>query len=220
LEKIDDAVQRADLFTDYMSVQFRLHALDEAGLDSNDQHARPRANYKKILEGWLFDPNQREGAILKGWVESRFGLLPRWHNGPIRSIDDKQYYYFQQQHCAGLYNTNALEAQLDLLYTYTQYELHRQLPEQAHLRLYRGVNNFSEYELLQEDGEQMIILFNNLNAFSANQERADEFGDKILVSRVPLAKIFFFRQLLPGRLVGEDEFLVIGGLYKCHFVRS
>lgn len=220
LEQTDDARQRARIFTDYMSVQFRLHALDDAGYDINNQNARPRANYLKILEGWLFDTNQREGAILKGWVESRFGLLPRWHNGPIRSVDDEQYYCFQQQHCAGLYNTNALEAQLDLLYTYTQYELHRQRPEETHLHLYRGVNHSSEYELLQEDNNQKIILFNNLNAFSSNRERADEFGDNVITTNVPLSKIFFYWQLLPGRHVGESEFLVIGGLYRCQFVRD
>ena len=32
--------------------------------------------------------------------------------------------------------------------------------------------------------------------------------------RVPLPKIFFFNLLLPGMLKGEDEFVVIGGVYE------
>lgn len=220
LDQIADARQRARQFSDYMTVQFRLHALEDAGLKAGSQTDRPFANYLTVLKGWMFDTNQREGAILKGWVESRFGLIPRWHNGPIRSIDDKNYQRYQQQYCIGLYNTNALEAQLDLLYTYTQYELSRQFPGQAHRRLYRGINNFSEYELMQEDADDKIILLNNLNAFSANQERADEFGDKILVASVPLAKVFFFQKLIPGKLVGEEEFIIIGGLYKCYILNQ
>jgi NAD+--dinitrogen-reductase ADP-D-ribosyltransferase len=40
-----------------------------------------------------------------------------------------------------------------------------------------------------------------------------EFGDSILIAEVPLPKIFFNR-LLPGMLKGEDEFVVIGGVYE------
>ena len=32
--------------------------------------------------------NSRESAVLKGWVESRFGLTPRYHHGPIRHYSD------------------------------------------------------------------------------------------------------------------------------------
>jgi NAD+--dinitrogen-reductase ADP-D-ribosyltransferase len=58
------------------------------------------------------------------------------------------------------------------------------------------------------------MLLNNLNSFTASRERADELGDYILEAVVPLPKIFFFNQLLPGMLRGEDEMVVIGGLYE------
>ncbi len=32
--------------------------------------------------------------------------------------------------------------------------------------------------------------------------------------RVPLAKVFYRTGLLPGLLSGEDEYIVIGGLYQ------
>lgn len=58
------------------------------------------------------------------------------------------------------------------------------------------------------------MLFNNLNSFTSSRERADEFGDYILIAEVPLPKVFFFNRLLSGRLKGEDEFVVIGGVYE------
>jgi NAD+---dinitrogen-reductase ADP-D-ribosyltransferase len=59
-----------------------------------------------------------------------------------------------------------------------------------------------------------VLLFNNLTSFSASRERADEFGDVVLAARVPTAKVFFHSGLLPGRFSGEEEYLVIGGLYR------
>jgi NAD+--dinitrogen-reductase ADP-D-ribosyltransferase len=44
------------------------------------------------------------------------------------------------------------------------------------------------------------VLFNNLNSFTSSRERADEFGDYILVAEVPLPKVLFFNRLLPGML--------------------
>jgi len=32
--------------------------------------------------------------------------------------------------------------------------------------------------------------------------------------QAPLAKIFFYNQLLPGMLKGENEYVVIGGIYE------
>ncbi len=38
-------------------------------------------------------------------------------------------------------------------------------------------------------------------------------------SDVPLPKLAFFSQLLPGMLRGEDEYVVIGGLYRVRLAR-
>ncbi len=72
-----------------------------------------------------------------------------------------------------------------------------------------------EHEALQRRGRgRYRVLLNNLMSFSSSRERADEFGDYILEAAVPLPKIFFFNQLLPGMLKGEAEFVVIGGVYE------
>ncbi|MCC6134453.1 MAG: NAD(+)--dinitrogen-reductase ADP-D-ribosyltransferase [Candidatus Contendobacter sp.] len=219
LAALGEPEARARQFMDYMAVHFRLEALEEAGLTPGRSKAklRGRADYLRMVRGWAFDPNSQEGAVLKGWVESRFGLLTRYHES---LIDNEARYdawlHFQEVRSHGLYNTNALEAQLDLLYSYCQYELQRsQPPASLHLKLYRGFNHFSDDQVLEKiDRRRMIVLLNNLSSFSINRERAEEFGDHLLQVQVPMTKVFFYNRVLPGMLKGEDEYVVIGGIYE------
>ena len=92
--------------------------------------------------------------------------------------------------------------------------MRRQHPGLTHLTLHRGINSIGEHEVLgrEPDGSYLVLL-NNLNSFTSARERADEFGDYLLTARVPLPKVFFYNRLLPGLLKGEDEFVVIGGVY-------
>jgi NAD+--dinitrogen-reductase ADP-D-ribosyltransferase len=207
---------RAQAFQDYVSAHFLLDHLDEAGLaKGKTKKKRVNANYLRMARGWSFDSDGREGAILKRWVESRFGLLARHHAGPLQGRNSEAYQHYVAEGTRGLYATNALEAQLDLLYTYCQYELLQAHPEETHLSLYRGINRIDEHEILETlGGGRYRVLFNNLNSFTSSRERADEFGDYILVAEVPLPKIFFFNRLLPGMLKGEDEYVVVGGVYE------
>ncbi len=218
LAALDEPEARARQFMDYMTVYFRLEALEEAGLTPGRSKAklRGRADYLRMVRGWAFDPNSQEGAVLKSWVESRFGLLTRYHNGLIEGDDRHDaWLHYQEARSHGLYNTNALEAQLDLLYTYCQYELHRSQPDALHLSLYRGFNQFSDDQMLVKlDRRRLIVLLNNLSSFSVNRERAEEFGDHLLRVQVPISKIFFYNRVLPGMLKGEDEYVVIGGIYE------
>ncbi len=97
--------------------------------------------------------------------------------------------------------------------SYCQYELLQAHPEETHLGLYRGIKRMDEHEILESlGGGRYRVLFNNLNSFTSSGERADEFGDYILLAEVPLPKVFFFNRLLPGMLKGEDEFVVVGGV--------
>jgi len=208
--------QRANYFMDYMTVQFRLKNLEDAGLMNDDKNKRSKADYLRILRGWLFDTDSREAAVLKSWVESRFGLLARYHKGELKNHSGENYQVFLQERASGLYATNALEAQIDLLYSYCQYELAlQQHNKKQHLILYRGVNKIDSYEILKRhDKNQAVVLLNNINSFSQNRERADEFGDYILEANIPWQKVLFYSRLLPGLFSGEDEALVIGGVYE------
>src|SRR5512143_674319 len=128
LKHFESASERAAVFMRYMAAHFCLDALDEAGYAQGSRVDRGKADYRRLLRGWFFDSEGREGAVWKGWVESRFGLLPRYHGTPIHSPNDASYRAYLEARGAGLYNTNALEAQLDLLYSYCQYELALRYP--------------------------------------------------------------------------------------------
>ena len=215
LGRLDDAAERAQAFMQHMKVAFSLASPEDAGLTAGTTHNRVKADYLRMVRGWSFDADGREGAVMKGWVESRFGLLQRYHGGPIRDFSDDSYRRYLEMRSAGLYGTNALEAQLDLLYTYCQYELARSHPGQTHLTLYRGVNRVDDHETLAVlDDKRRVVLLNSLSSFTANRERADEFGDRLLRAAVPLSKIFYYTKLLPDMLQGEEEYAVIGGLYE------
>ena len=83
LKRIDDIRERSENFMDYMRSGFLLDNPEQAGLQPEQKiHRREKADYLRLLRGWHFDPNSREAAVLKGWVESRFGLLPQQHKPP------------------------------------------------------------------------------------------------------------------------------------------
>lgn len=203
---------RAEVFRDYLTVHFRLERPEEMGFSGRNK-SRAKTNYVRMIRGWSFDSDSREGAVLKGWVESRFGLMPRYHGQSLRDPSGEGYRCYQEMRSQGLYGTNALEAQFDLVYAFCQLELLLRHPGARHVTLYRGVNRMAEHEVLAKgEGGHHVILLNNLSSFTCSRERACEFGDYILAVDVPLSKIFFHCGLLPGVLQGEDEFLVIGGV--------
>lgn len=215
LDGMTDPAERAGLFMRHMAAEFSIDHPEEAGFSKATPRARAKASYLRMVRGWAFDADGLEGAVLKGWVESRFGLLPRYHAGPIRDPSGETYRHYLEQRARGLYGTNAMEAQLDLLYTYCQYELGRQRPGETHITLYRGVNRLADHEALSDMRQgRGVMLMNSLISFTPARERADEFGDIILEVRVPLAKVFFFHRLLPGMLKGEEEYVVVGGVYE------
>lgn len=215
LGDMDDVVERAKRFAGYMENHFRLNHPEEAGLSDRQKKSRAKATYRRVIRGWAFDADSRDAAVLKGWVESRFGLCPRHHSEPLREAGGQAWQRYVEMRVTGLYGTNALEAQLDLLYTYSQYELARQFPQRTHVRLYRGVNRLADHETVSDTGTgEKVVLLNNINSFSRSRERAGEFGDDVLAVDVPLAKIAFYSQLMPDMLKGEDEYVVIGGLYR------
>ncbi len=217
LQQLSGRELRAVHFMDYMRSGFLLDHLDEAGFSGNRQsrYKRDKADYLRVLRGWMFDADGKEAAVLKSWVESRFGLMPRNHRGPLGDYTTERYQTYLNDRAHGLYNTNGLEAQLDLLYSYSQFEVGKLYPGQTHLNLYRGVNQIKQHEILHQFSKrEYVMLLNNLNSFTNHRERADEFGDYILQAKIPLVKLLYIPGLLPHGLKGENEFLVIGGVYK------
>lgn len=212
LDVLDDPTTRAEKFQDYMAVKFRLMAPEDAG--GQKGKGRAKADYLRVLRGWFFDADGREGAVLKSWAESRFGLTVRHHKEAIEDANAPAFALYMKDRADGLHNANALESQLDLVFAYCQYELARQHGGDTHMTLYRGVNRLEEFEALSSPSKRSrVVLLNNVNSFTTDRDTAGAFGDYILTARVPLAKVVFYSGLLPGRMMGENEVIVLGGAY-------
>jgi NAD+--dinitrogen-reductase ADP-D-ribosyltransferase len=205
--------ERARIFQDYMEVAFHLLQWRKTG-DSKGQ-VNLKHSYLRFLRGWLFNSSSVEGAVMKGWVESRMGLVPTYHCGRIKGKESKEYLAYLKDRMGGASRTNAIFSQLDLLYEFVQYEIQRQDPKVTHINLFRGIYDFSEHEILvQIDNRRSVVRLNNLNSFTHDFERAWEFGTFVMEVRVPVSKIFFDGSFLhAGILRGEEEVLVIGGEY-------
>ncbi len=214
LDGIAGAEERAHVFNDYMSVKFQLHQWQNQATATARKSLRN--SYLRFLRGWMMDSNSVEGAVLKGWVESRMGLPPTFHKVRIGGIHSEEYYVYVVDRTLGSQRTSAINSQLDLLYEYCQYELVRKYPSCDTLTLYRGTYDADDHEVLETlTKRERIVRLNNLVSFTAEEERAWEFGSTVWEVRVPLAKVFFFSDLLPNSIMkGEGEYLVIGGEYQ------
>lgn len=216
LNRATSAEEAALHFQDYMGVMFGLHQEQRQGTDSHGIR-RYRASYLRLLKGWGYDTNSREGAVLKGWVESRFGLFPSYHKGLITKFSSNAWISYVEEKMSSRFHNNSIYAQLDILYEFCQLALARffQVGRKT-ITLYRGVNEFVENQIVEHiDRRMAVVHMNSLVSFSSERDIASQFGDKILEAHVPLAKILFFNNLLPYHpLKGEAEYMVIGGDYK------
>ena len=210
--------EAAHYFQDYMDATFSLQQThpDPAGT----RVRRFRASYLRLLKGWGYDSNSREGAVLKSWAESRFGLFPTFHKVPLARFASGAWSRYVEEKMSSRFSNNDIHTQLDLLYEFCQWSLARWFrPGRHHITLYRGVNDFREDTLLRGQSRprsgQALVRLNNVVSFTVQRSIACEFGDTILETQVPMVKILFFNDLLPRHpLKGEAEYLVIGGDYR------
>ena len=219
LAALADPEERGQVFHDYVSVKFRLHEWAE---HQNAARTSIRSSYLQFLRNWGIESNGYAGAVLKSWVESRFGLLPTFHGGRL-SADEAARNRYEFDCMRGASKTVGATMQLDLLYTFCQDELLRRFPGQRWRTLYRGTHDPEEYALHHADvssPQSACVQLNNLSSFSADPEIAWEFGSSVWEVQVPLQKIVFFSGLLPRNLLGgESEYLVLGGDYRVRSLR-
>ena len=196
-----------------MSVKFHLHHWQEQSSDSAQTSIRN--SYLKFLKGWKIDSNSVAGAVLKHWVESRIGIIPTFHKARIDDINSETYFDYTVDVMKGSAQTSAIQSQLDLLFEFGQFELPRKYPGVNAITLYRGTHDAEEYDILETlNKREQIVRMNNLVSFTNEEERAWEFGRTVWKTTVPLCKIFFYNDLLPGSILkGEDEYMIIGGEY-------
>lgn len=206
-------------FQIYMRSVFDLDAPKELDAWGRKRH---RADCRRLLRGWGFDANGLEGAVLKGWVESRFGLLPTFHKTTLGRYPSEAWMQYLEEKMAARFHNNCIYHQLDLLYEYGQFMIRHWLyPGRHHLTLYRGVNDFAEHQVVswlpRQKGQpcEAIARQNNLVSFSTDRRIADTFGDTIIEVEVPVSKIVYCNAMMPGPVLrGEGELLVLGGEYR------
>lgn len=217
LATIDDPAERGRVFHDYVSVKFRLHEWPEhqASARSSLRHS-----YVQFLHGWGADSNGHSGAVLKSWIEQRFGLPATFHRGRLADDPTAREHYWSDR-MRGAARTMGVAMQLDLLYTFCQDELRRRHTGERWLTLYRGTHDPEEYAVRDRPGDAgTVVRLNNLSSFTSDVEVAWEFGSAVWEVRVPLAKIVCFSGLLPPQLLGgESEYLVLGGEYRVRTLR-
>jgi NAD+--dinitrogen-reductase ADP-D-ribosyltransferase len=218
LAEAPDLNSAAEAIHKYMAAVFGLDPEQREKPKKNEDPLvrRFRSSYLRLLKGWGYDSNAKEGAVLKGWVESRFGLIPTYHKTRIDKFSSTAWIEYVEEKMSSRFHNNSIYMQLDIMYEFCQWSLKRFVsPRHPRLTLYRGVNDFSEHPVVEKiDKTTRVVRMNNLVSFTDDRSVADCFGDTILEAQVPLSKVIFFNTLLPIHpLKGEGEYLVIGGDY-------
>jgi NAD+---dinitrogen-reductase ADP-D-ribosyltransferase len=216
LEQATDLTEAGEAFSKYMMAMFGIDAEQREDGATSTQRRRYRSSWLRLVKGWGYDSNSPEGAVLKGWVESRFGIFPTYHKGVINRISSGVWTTYVEEKMSSRFHNNSILTQLDLLYEFCQWALHRfSAPGLSHIRLFRGINGFDEHPISHRiDKRTVVMRLNSLSSFTADRDIADCFGDIVLTAEVPLQKILFFNTLMSSHpLKGEGEYLVIGGDY-------
>ena len=206
----------AEVFQGYMQAVFGIGE-ERARPAEPASRRRFRSSYLRLLEDWGFDASGPAGAVLKGWVESRFGLLPLYHKAVLGRFPSPAWITYVEEKMSSRFHNNSINQQIDLLYEFCQWMLAQFVFRgRRHITLYRGVNDFAEHPCLYcISRRERVIRQNNLVSFTSSRDRAGEFGDTLLEAEVPLVKVLYFNGLLPRNILkGEGEFMVIGGEYQ------
>ena len=222
LDRCGDLNEAREVFVHYLSIAFGLRAParhEPGGLDAAGQR-RWRGSWRPLLQGWGMDANGTAGAVLKGWVESRFGLVPTFHKAALTRFPSPAWITYLVEKTSGRHQSNNIHQQLDLLYEFCQWALTR-FPQPAsrmqgrRVRLWRGSNRVEEQLVQGALRERRCrIRLNNIVSFSLNPEEASCFGDWVFELLVPCSKLLVFPGLLPGTVLqGEQEVLALGGDY-------
>ncbi len=218
LARCSDAQEASEVFVHYMSLAFALQT--QAPWASPGERRRWRSSYIKLLQGWGLDSNGAAGAVLKGWVESRFGLVPSFHKQALERFPSPAWVSYLEEKVSSRYHNNNIYQQLDLLYEFCQWALARFQPfgAGAHIGAWRGVSReerLAAGDRWSPDGQHAVVRLNNVVSLSMRSDQAECFGDWVWRVTVPTSKVLFYPGLVsPVPLSGEGEVLAIGGDYE------
>ena len=168
-----DLNEARDMFAHYLLIAFGLRkpARHELAALGPAEQRRWRSSWRKLLQGWGMDSNGTAGAVLKGWGESRFGMVPTFHKAPLARFPSAAWVTYLQEKASSRHHSNNIHQQLDLLYEFCQWALRHAVlpgvPTGKHLRLWRGSNRCEEQLIagrLQD--RHCTVRLNNLVSFS------------------------------------------------------
>lgn len=223
LETAPTLLAARERFVHYMDDAFALHKPPHPAASAAvppDQR-RWRTSWRKLLQGWGMDANGPAGAVIKGWVESRFGLTPTFHKAPLGHYPSDAWVAYIEEKNASRYHNNHIHQQFDVLYEFCQLSLRRfgppaSGPTPQHTRLWRGSNRCEEQLVAGRlTNRRCTMQLNNIVSMSLCAQDASCFGDWVLQVHVPLCKLLVYPGLLPGQVLqGEQEVLALGGLYE------
>lgn len=224
LEHAPTLLVARNLFVAYMDDAFALHKPGSAHAGSTPVRPgdprRWRSSWRKLLQGWGMDANGAAGAVLKGWAESRFGLVPTFHKAPLRHYPSAAWVAYIEEKNGSRHHNNHIHQQFDVLYEFCQLSLRRFGSPSAgctpqHARLWRGSNRCEEQVVAGRlTNRRCTMELNNVVSMSLCAQDASCFGDWVLQVEVPLSKLLVYPGLLPGQVLqGEQEVLALGGHY-------
>lgn len=219
LQRCATAAEARVVFAHYMSMAFGPQRLPrQAGEPPADGPRRWHTSYLRLLQGWGLDANGAAGAVLKGWVESRFGLAPIFHGCVLAHFPSPAWTRYLEQKGASRWQNNHIHEQLDVLYEFCQWMLERfaLAGPGMHVTLWRGSQDCEQQLVRGSLRERRCTLrLNNVVSFSRERDTADCFGDWVLQAQVPVVKLLLVPGLLDsGSLQGEAEVLALGGEYE------
>ncbi|MDE2371655.1 MAG: NAD(+)--dinitrogen-reductase ADP-D-ribosyltransferase [Burkholderiales bacterium] len=228
LDRCGSADEAREVFAHYMKLAFGLAkpqprvvanaAQADAAPACAAEQRRWRTSYLKLLQGWGMDANGAAGAVLKSWVESRFGLVPTFHKSALARYPSPAWIAYLEEKTSSRYHSNNVFQQLDLLYEFCQWMLARfqLLGPAPRLTMWRGSTRCEEQITAGSLRRRRCTMrLNNLVSFSLSPAEAGCFGDWVLQAQVPLCKVLFLPGLVDRKLLqGEAEVLAIGGDYS------
>lgn len=217
LDRTSSLGEAAKVFGHFMELMFGL-ASPPPEASGTPEGRRWRASYRRLLGGWGFDSNSPPAAVLKGWVESRFGMVPSYHGGRLERFPSAAWVGYIEQKMTSRFHGNCINLQLDLLYEYCQWAAGRfGVPARGRVPAWRGIDTLSGHRVVRGSLRERsaVVQFNNLVSFSLSRDDAAVFGGWILATEVPVQKLLFFPGMLSGSLLaGEQEVIALGGEYE------
>jgi len=221
LDRSSSLIEAGEVFVHYLAIAFGLRRPDAADLASLGaaEQRRWRSSWRKLLQGWGMDANGAAGAVLKAWVESRFGMVPLFHKAPLGRFPSAAWVTYLEEKTSGRLQNNCIHQQLDLLYEFCQWAQARHtLPpgdghSATHLQLWRGSTRCEEQLVSGHLRDRACRMrFNSIASFSLSRDEAGCFGDWVFSVQMPRSKVLLLPGLLPGQLLqGEQEVLALGG---------